>query len=276
MMSASEANEMESTQAIKKMVRERYGSIAKERSSCCGPQPAASCCGSLQVDRLEKGKQIGYSSDEMESVPEGANMSLGCGNPTALASLVEGETVLDLGSGGGFDCFLAAGKVGEKGKVIGVDMTHEMIELARSNARKGNYGNVEFRLGELEHLPAGDNTVDCIISNCVVNLVPDKDQVFRECHRVLKPGGRMMISDIVLNRELPEDIKNDIKAYTGCIAGASWKSDYLQKMKNAGFTEAVIVEERIFGRRKDVPPEKQALYDRLSDTIVSANVKAIK
>lgn len=275
-MSASEETKLESAEEIKKMVRQRYGSIAQGRGSCCAPQPASGCCGTGQVYRIEKAKRIGYSPAEVESVPEGADMSLGCGNPTAVASLVEGETVLDLGSGGGFDCFLAAAKVGENGKVIGVDMTNEMVETARANARKGNYSNVEFRLGELEHLTVADNTVDCIISNCVVNLVPDKDQVFRECHRVLKPGGRMLISDIVLNHGLPDDIKNDMKAYTGCIAGASNKSDYLQKMKDAGFTEAVIMEEKTWGRRESADPERQALYERLRGAAVSANVKAVK
>lgn len=275
-MSTSEVTKPETADEIKKMVRQRYGSIAQERRSCCAPQPASGCCDPKPMDRLEKAKQIGYSYEEVESAPEGANMSLGCGNPTAVASLAEGETVLDLGSGAGFDCFLAARKVGEKGAVIGVDMTCEMIETARANAKKGDYTNVEFRLGELEHLPVADNTVDCIISNCVVNLVPDKAQVFRECHRVLKPGGRMMISDIVLNRELPEDIRNDINAYTGCIAGASLKSDYLQKMKDAGFREALIVEEKTWGRRGNASPERQALYERLGETVVSANVKAVK
>lgn len=268
---------MQSMQDIKKEVRERYGSIAREQgSSCCEPEGASSCCGSVSEALLERGKRIGYSKQELEGVPEGANMGLGCGNPTAIASLAEGETVLDLGSGGGFDCFLAAKQVGKSGHVIGVDMTMDMVEKARSNAEKGGYKNVEFRLGELEHLPVADNSVDIIISNCVVNLVPDKDQVFRECLRVLKPGGRMMISDIVLNRELPEEIKNDVKAYTGCIAGASLKSDYLEKMKAAGFSQTDIVEERTFGDYTSEDPERQKLIEQVADIVVSSNVRAVK
>ena len=160
---------------------------------------------------------IGYSEEEMTAVPEGANLGLGCGNPTAMASLKEGETVLDLGAGAGFDCFLAAGKVGPEGRVIGIDMTPEMLEKARENAQKGNFSNVEFRLGEIENLPVADGIIDIIISNCVINLVPDKDRVFSEAFRVLKPGGRIMVSDIVLTKELPDFIKNNMAAYVGCI-----------------------------------------------------------
>jgi ubiquinone/menaquinone biosynthesis C-methylase UbiE len=191
-------------------------------------------------------KAIGYTEAELGAVPDGANLGLGCGNPTALASLVEGETVLDLGSGAGFDCFLAANKVGKTGKVIGVDMTPEMLDKARENARKGNYENVEFRLGEIENLPAADNSIDIIISNCVINLSPDKKSVFDEAYRVLKPGGRLMVSDIVLLKELPEFIRNSIAAYVGCISGALLKAKYLDTITGAGFQQVEVLEEAIF------------------------------
>src|SRR3989304_1161535 len=193
---------------IRKYVRDRYAGIAREGGSCCAPK--ASCCAESEADTLSR--KIGYSEEELKAVPEGANLGLGCGNPIALASLKEGETVLDLGSGAGFDCFLAARAVGSKGRVIGVDMTPEMIEKARENARKGGYANVEFRLGEIEHLPAADGSVDAVISNCVINLSTAKDKVFAESYRVLKPGGRVMISDLVLSRELPEPVAGSLAA----------------------------------------------------------------
>ncbi len=228
---------------IKNIVREKYGKIARQQSSCC--QPAASCCcGGDDASNISK--FIGYSNDDLAAVPEGANLGLGCGNPIALASLKPGEIVLDLGSGAGFDCFLAAQKVGDTGKVIGVDMTAAMIEKARDNARKGNYANVEFRLGEIEHLPVADNFADVLISNCVINLSPDKAQVFREAFRVLKPGGRMMVSDIVLLAELPEPIQKSIDAYVGCLAGALLKDDYLGKIRDAGFQQVEVVDETVF------------------------------
>src|SRR4030043_1269161 len=203
---------------IRKVVREGYAKIVKQDSSCCDPVKS-SCCGSTDLAQ-DISRNIGYTEEELKAVPEGANLGLGCGNPVALASLKEGETVLDLGSGAGFDCFLAANKVGNQGKVIGVDMTPEMLDKARENARKSDYENVEFRLGEIETLPAADNSVDVIISNCVINLAPDKGRVFKEAFRVLKPGGRLMISDIVLTKELPDAIKNSIEAYIGCLSGA--------------------------------------------------------
>jgi len=224
-------------------VREGYAKIAKKESSCC--TPVSSCCGSADLAQTIS-KNIGYTDEELESIPEGANLGLGCGNPVALASLAEGETVLDLGSGAGFDCFLAANKVGRRGKVIGVDMTSEMIEKARENAQKGNCQNVEFRLGEIENIPAADNSVDVVISNCVINLSPDKSRVFQEAFRVLKLGGRLMVSDIVLLKELPEFIRDSITAYVGCISGAMVKDDYIEAIKKAGFREVRIMDETFF------------------------------
>jgi arsenite methyltransferase len=224
---------------IKDVVREGYAKIAKKQIPCCAP--VTSCCGTDKA--VDISKRIGYGDEELASVPEGANLGLGCGNPVALASLKEGETVLDLGSGAGFDCFLAANKVGRKGKVIGVDMTPEMIDKGRENARAGNYINVEFRLGEIENIPAADNSVDAVISNCVINLAPDKKRVFKEAFRVLKPGGRLMVSDLVLLKELPEVIKNSIEAYIGCLSGAIMKDEYLEAIKNAGFRNVKIMDD---------------------------------
>jgi len=228
---------------IKKVVRDGYARIAKQDSPCC--RPVNSCCGGTDLAQSIS-KSIGYTDEELKAVPEGANLGLGCGNPVALASLKEGETVLDLGSGAGFDCFLAADRVGKGGRVIGVDMTPEMIDRARENARKGNYTNVEFRLGEIENLPAADNSVDIVISNCVINLAPDKNRVFAEAFRVLKPGGRLMISDMVLLKELPDSIKNSIEAYIGCVSGAIKRDEYIDAVKAAGFQEVSIIDETSF------------------------------
>ncbi len=228
---------------IKKVVRERYAKIVKQESSCCGT--IESSCGSSNSGH-EISKVIGYSEEELKAVPEDSNLGLGCGNPVALASLREGEIVLDLGSGTGFDCFLAANKVGKNGRVIGVDMTPEMIEKARENARKGNYENVEFRLGDIENLPVADNSVDIVISNCVIVLSPDKRRVFSEAFRVLKPGGRLMISDIVLLRRLPNFLKNSIEAYIGCVSGAMIKDEYIREIKAAGFHDVKIINETSF------------------------------
>jgi SAM-dependent methyltransferase len=225
---------------IKKKVRESYGEIARKGSSCCCSPSNEPCCGS---EAKNASKAIGYSDKDIASVPEGANLGLGCGNPIALASLKQGETVLDLGSGPGFDSFLAAQKVGKKGKVIGVDMTPEMIEKARGNARKDKYNNVEFRLGDIEKLPVENNSVDIVISNCVINLSPDKAKVFKEAYRVLKPGGRLMVSDLVLLKELPESVKNSEAAYVGCIAGAMLKKDYIGAARKAGFKKLKVVGE---------------------------------
>jgi arsenite methyltransferase len=229
---------------VKKTVREGYAKIAKgDMSSSCRP---TSCCSDTAGANEKISRRIGYSQEEISSVPEGANLGLGCGNPVALASLKEGETVLDLGSGGGFDCFLAAKKVGERGKVIGVDMTPEMIDKARENARKGKFENVEFRLGEIENLPLADGTVDVVISNCVINLSPNKKRVFEEAFRVLKPQGRLMISDIVLLQKLPEIVRKSVQAYVGCISGAEMKNKYLRLVKEAGFERIKVVEENYF------------------------------
>ncbi len=230
-------------EAIRKRVREGYGAIAKAEGSCCGP--TKSCCSGPSLAE-QVSKNIGYSDEEIEGVPDGANLGLGCGNPVALASLKEGEVVLDLGSGAGFDCFLAASKVGRTGKVIGIDMTAEMLEKARENASKGDYQNVEFRLGEIEHIPVGDNSVDVIISNCVINLSPDKAAVFGEAFRVLKPGGRLMVSDIVLEGELPDVVRESAAAYVGCISGAVLKEDYLSLIRHAGFAEVDVLESKVF------------------------------
>jgi len=229
--------------AIKKQVRESYAKIAKDEASCC--QTGTAVCGDANLAESVSSK-IGYSQEQMEAVPEGANLGLGCGNPVAIASLREGEIVLDLGSGAGFDCFLAARKVGENGKVIGVDMTPEMLEKARLNAEKGNYKNVEFRLGEIENLPAADNLVDAVISNCVINLSLDKSRVFQEAFRVLKPGGRMMVSDIVISKTLPAFIQDSVAAYVGCLSGAMVKTEYLHNIEAAGFRDVKVISETAF------------------------------
>jgi len=267
----------------KKVVREGYARIAKQGGSCCSP--ASSCCGSTTDLTQDISKKIGYTEEELTSVPDGANLGLGCGNPVALASLREGETVLDLGAGAGFDCFLAADKVGKNGRVIGVDMTPEMIEKARENVKKGDYGNVEFRLGEIENLPVADNSVDAVISNCVINLAPDKGKVFREAFRVLKPGGRLMVSDIVLLKELPDFIKNSIAAYIGCVSGAIGRDEYLGAIKAAGFQETRVVDEvsakwvaddsvaQAFIKNLGIPPEE---LKEVANSVISVRVHGVK
>jgi ubiquinone/menaquinone biosynthesis C-methylase UbiE len=216
---------------VKTEVKNRYSQIVTQSMpSCCGP--------SITTD--SQSEKLGYSKEELGSVPDGADLGLGCGNPVALASLKEGDVVLDLGSGAGFDAFLSANAVGKSGKVIGVDMTPQMIARAKENAVRGGYDNVEFRLGEIEDLPVDENSVDVIISNCVINLSPDKQQVFNEAYRVLRPGGRLMVSDIVITKPLPEEVQQSVAAWTGCIAGASLKEDYLGMIKNAGFENVEI------------------------------------
>ena len=268
---------------LKVLVKKSYGNIAKKGGSCCPSK--SSCCGAAPAEDVSK--SIGYTEDDLKAVPSGANLGLGCGNPIALASIKEGETVLDLGSGTGFDSFLAAAKVGKSGRVIGVDMTPEMIETARDNAAKGNYSNVEFRLGELENLPVADDSVDVIISNCVVNLVPDKKMAFKEAFRVLKPGGRLMVSDIVLKRALPDSVMESIDAYVGCISGAALKDSYLEAIKSAGFDDVTVIDESIFPldfMAED--PAVQAIarnleegaegINKLEDLVSSIKVRGIK
>jgi len=269
---------------IRKVVREGYAKVVKQGSSCCTPAP--SCCGGTELIQ-DISKKIGYTDAELEAVPEGANLGLGCGNPVALASLKQGETVLDLGAGAGFDCFLAAGRVGDGGRVIGVDMTPEMLEKARENARKGNYSNVEFRLGEIEHLPVADNSVDAVISNCVINLSPDKKGVFAEAFRVLRTGGRLMVSDIVLLKELPDFIKNSIEAYIGCVSGAMLKDEYLKAVREAGFQDVKIMGETAFPaeliisdptakeiiKKLEMKPERAG---EVAGSVVSIKVSGIK
>jgi len=269
---------------IKKYVRDRYARAANQGSSCC--QPAASCCGGgKETDMISK--SIGYTDQDLKAVPEGANLGLGCGNPLALASLREGETVLDLGSGAGFDCFLASRQVGKSGKVIGVDMTPEMLDKARGNAEKGEFANVEFRLGEIENLPVPDNHVDIVISNCVINLSPAKERVFQEAFRTLKPGGRLMVSDIVLLQELPEEIRNSVAAYTACVAGAETKESYLGAIHKAGFQEVRILDETVFPtqvlandptareivKNLNLSPQKAK---ELAQSVMSVKVSALK
>ena len=255
---------------IRQNVRSRYKEIALqevEPGSCCSP--ASSCCGTAN----DVSSQLGYSTEELTAVPDGANLGLGCGNPQAIAELKPGEVVLDLGSGGGFDCFLAARQVGETGYVIGVDMTPEMVSRARNNAAKGGFTNTDFRLGEIEHLPVPDQTVDVIISNCVINLSPDKQQVFDEAFRVLRSGGRLAISDVVTTAELPAEIKNDLDVlYSGCISGASSVDELKTMLTQSGFKD-VVVEPKEESRAfiKDWVPGS-----KVEDYIASAVIKAIK
>ena len=272
------------TDEVKKVVREGYAKVAKGTGSCCGPK--SSCCSAAPTAE-ETSRRVGYSDEEMAAAPEGANLGLGCGNPIALASLKEGELVLDLGSGAGFDCFLAAKKVGSKGRVIGVDMTPEMLEKARENARKAGVANVEFRLGEIENLPVADGSVDAVISNCVINLAPDKARVFAEAFRALKPGGRLMVSDLVLTAELPEVVRESVAAYVGCLAGASLKADYLKAIDLAGFEDVKVMSEEHFpvDLMQNDPTAQAVVEDlkvpraeveRIAGTVVSVRVSARK
>ena len=255
-------------------VRSSYAKVAQasNEGACCGPE--ASCCGVSDDDAINTliSTRLGYDEADLAAVPEGADMGLGCGNPRAIASLKAGETVLDLGSGGGFDCFLAAQEIGSSGRVIGIDMTPDMLSKARANAAKGQYGNVEFRLGEIEHLPVADATVDVIISNCVINLSPDKAQVFRDAYRALKPGGRLAISDVVATVELPEAMRNDAALIAGCMGNASLIEELESFMLGAGFTD-VRIEPKDDSREfiRDWAPEHN-----VTDYVVSANIEAIK
>jgi arsenite methyltransferase len=269
---------------IRKIVRKRYGTVAKTRSSCCAPSNALCRCTPETSDALSR--RLGYSDEDLRAVPEGANLGLGCGNPIALASLKAGETVLDLGSGAGFDSFLAARKVGPTGRVIGVDMTPEMLDTARANAAKGRYANIEFRLGEIENLPVADQSVNVVISNCVINLSPHKRRVFDEAYRVLAPHGRLIVSDVVLLAELPKALRENAEAYTSCVAGAERKDTYLQLIKDAGFTDVRVLDEAVFPKEFITSDNSQALIKTLglsprqlkalAQSIVSIKVSATK
>lgn len=252
---------------IRQTVRENYGKIAAEGRSCCSP---GSCCG----DSSAAGGVTppGYDAAELATLPEGADLGLGCGNPVAIAALRPGETVLDLGSGGGIDCFLAARKVGENGMVIGVDMTPEMVARARENAQRAGVRNVSFRLGEIEHLPVADTSVDVILSNCVINLAPDKAAVAREAFRVLKPGGRLAVSDIVALQPLPPDVQNDVALLVGCVAGATPVEAFRQILLETGFTDVRI----------DIQEKSRELINawvpgkHLDQYVASATIEAVK
>jgi 2-polyprenyl-3-methyl-5-hydroxy-6-metoxy-1,4-benzoquinol methylase len=275
---------------IRDAVRQRYEQIANaetakpgksQAASCCSPSsaiadgmPAASCCGGPEVTPAQISTVMGYSKKDVDSVIEGANMGLGCGNPVALASLKPGETVVDLGSGGGFDCFLAARQVGESGQVIGVDMTPEMISKARKNAEKMGTQNVEFRLGEIEHLPVADNGADLIMSNCVINLSPDKLQVYREAYRILKPGGRLSISDVLATAALPAKIRNNLALVAACVGGAATFDDTKKMLTQAGFQNIKITahdNSRDLTTAWDPDKSENAL-----DYVVSAYIQAVK
>ncbi len=259
---------------VRNEVRKSYAKVAEasNNNESCGIE--SSCCGvsdDIDINTLNS-LRLGYSNDDLENVPDGADMGLGCGNPRAIAELSAGETVVDLGSGGGFDVFLAAREVGENGKVIGIDMTPTMISKARTNAEKANFENVEFRLGEIEFLPIADNTVDVIISNCVINLSPNKVQVFSDAYRILKSGGRLAISDVVASCEMPEEMKNDPALYAGCMAGASLIDELESYMQVAGFKEIKITpkdDSKDF--IKDWAPGKN-----VTDYVLSAHIEAVK
>lgn len=266
---------MKKENEIRETVMERYSKIASSSSAspsgCCSPNASNSCCGTSEDFDL-KSLRIGYSVEDVNQVPENSNLGLGCGNPQAIANLKEGETVVDLGSGAGFDAFLAARKVGLKGKVIGVDMTPAMISKARNNAEKIDSKNVEFRLGEIEHLPLANDMADVIISNCVINLSPEKQQVFNEAYRILKPGGRLAISDVVSLKELPEKIKADMELYGACISGASSIDLLTKMMKNAGFKNIKIETKE---ESKEVIRDWDSDND-FADYVISASIEAIK
>jgi SAM-dependent methyltransferase len=247
---------------IKQAVKERYAKIAKENISCC------TTCAPCGTDVIEQAKAIGYSEQELKSIPESAIMGLGCGNPIALANLKSGEIVLDLGAGAGIDVFLAANKVGEKGRVIGVDMTPEMNQKGAEIAKKNGYKNVEFRLGEIENLPIDDNSIDVIISNCVINLSPDKLKTYQEGYRVLKPNGRILVSDLVTQGKLPRRIRESFDAWAGCIAGALEKNDYISTIKQAGFRNVRIISQTSF--------YQQGMPKILKGKVMSIKVEAYK
>ena len=257
---------------IRTAVSHKYAEVAKNDSTGCGCSPSPSCCGDPTVSLSDLGTLTGYSQGELTGVPQGSNMGLGCGNPQAIAALKPGETVLDLGSGGGFDCFLAAKQVGDTGRVIGVDMTPEMISKARENALKGDYSNVEFRLGEIEHIPAADGSIDVIISNCVINLSPKKLDVFKEVFRILKQGGRLAISDVVATAQLPPELKNDLDLLSACVSGAATLVEIKEMLQETGFQDIQI-------QTQDESRELISHWvpgKNVEDYIVSASIEAIK
>ncbi len=255
-------------------VRKAYGQVARAQNAGEDCGVASSCCGVSDDAAINTliSTRLGYSDKDLEKVPSGADMGLGCGNPKVIAALQTGEVVVDLGSGGGFDCFLAADEVGDTGRVIGVDMTPDMLSKARNNSVKGNYSNVEFRLGEIEHLPIADDTADVIISNCVINLSADKAQVFRDAYRILKPGGRLAISDVVATVEIPQQMRRDEQLVAGCMGNASLIDELEDDMENAGFRE-IRIEPKEESREfiKDWAPER-----KVEDYVVSATIEAIK
>ena len=275
---------------IRQAVRERYGQVAKGRNiaaikgperSCCEPSgssagrsSAASCCGGSGVTSQQLSTLMGYSKQDIAGAPEGANMGLGCGNPVALASLKPGETVVDLGSGGGFDCFLAAKQVGDTGRVIGVDMTPDMVSKARANAEKIGTNTVEFRLGEIEHLPLADNSADIIMSNCVINLSPDKQKVYGDAFRVLKPGGRLAVSDVVATAPLPDEIQQDLALLSACVGGAATIDDTVEMLEKAGFQNIEIIPKK--ESRKLISEWVPGKSRNVGDYVVSADIKAVK
>jgi len=255
-------------------VRDAYSKVARSNNDGGGCGVESSCCGVSEDSAINTliSTRLGYSTDELDAVPSGADMGLGCGNPKAIAAIQPGEVVVDLGAGGGFDCFLAAHEVGSAGRVIGVDMTPDMLSKARANADKGNYSNAEFRLGEIEYLPVADNTADVIISNCVINLSPDKPRVFREAFRVLKPGGRLAISDVVATIELPEEMRSDSDLIAGCMGNASLIDDLDAMIKDAGFEQVKI-------QPKDESKEfirDWAPGQGVENYVVSATIEGIK
>lgn len=256
---------------IRQAVRDTYGEVAKAGDAGCGCS-SSNCCSAAATDLDALAARLGYSKDDVAAAPDGANLGLGCGNPKAIAALQAGETVLDLGSGGGFDCFLAADAVGPTGHVIGVDMTVEMVHRARQNAAKGGIDNVEFRLGEIEHLPVADGSVDVIMSNCVVNLSPEKDGVFAEAYRALKSGGRLAIADIVAVAELPAAVRADLKLHAGCVAGASTIADLEAALAAAGFVEISI---RPVDETRDLLRE-WAPGTEIGELVTSAMIEAVK
>ncbi len=249
---------------IKRAVKEGYARIAKQATSYYASR---SCCGCADIPE-EISKRLGYTEEEIQEAPLGSNLGLGCGNPVALASLKEGEIVLDMGAGAGFDCFLASTRVGPTGMVIGVDITSEMVDKARANSRKSGYTNIDFRQGDLENMPVADNYVDVVISNCVINLVPNKRMVFKEAFRVLKPGGRLAVSDVVLLRELPDFVTNSTEAYIGCLAGAIMKDEYLEIIRDVGFQDVKVAAETSF------PIESLLSETTGSDSIKSPKISA--